>query len=374
MHFALPRPEPHPFHPLDIPSMHPSEIAVTQLADGSRPAVVVRPWHETDAVAWDAFVLVHPRATFFHQTGWKRVLEETFGYEAHYLAAWRGERLCGVLPLFACRSLRGKRALYSLPHTVYGGIVGEDRETEEALLAAARGLGLGPVELRNRHEGLLDLPRLDGFVTFEKALPATVPEVYRTFPKKAREAINQATKRWKLEADFAADLDTFYDLLAASYLSLGTPVFPKRMFASILRHFAGATSTLVVRHEGRPVAGVLSVVFRSIMMPLYSGEIPDATRLKANNFKYYRLMEHAVERGLARFDFGRSRLSNEGVVQFKCNQGFEAEPLPYQTDGASRTEGADPNRGFFRRVRQVWTRLPAPVARTFGPRLIRYFP
>jgi FemAB-related protein (PEP-CTERM system-associated) len=355
--------------------MHPTETTVTRQEDGARNAApVVLPWRDADAASWDAFVHSHPRATFFHQAGWKAVLEETFHYEPFYLAAWQGDRIRGVLPLFACRSLRGRRALYSLPHTVYGGVLGEDRATEEALLAAARGLGLGPVELRNRHEGLLDLPRVHGFVTFEKTLPATVAEVYRTFPKKAREAINQATKRWKLEADFAADLDTFYDLLAASYRSLGTPVFPKRMFEAVLRRFPDSTSTLVIRHEGRPVAGVLSVVFRSIMMPLWSGEIPDATRLKANNFKYFRLMEHAVERGLTRFDFGRSRLSNEGVVQFKCNQGFDAEPLPYQIDGADRSEGSDPNRGVFRAVREVWSRLPAPVARVLGPKLVRYFP
>jgi FemAB-related protein (PEP-CTERM system-associated) len=355
--------------------MQTSGTTVTRDENGLRaapPAVLA--WRDDDAARWDSFVLSHPRATFFHQSGWKAVLEETFGYEPRYLAAWRGDRVCGVLPLFACRSLRGRLALYSLPHTVYGGAVGEDREAEEALLAAARGLGMGPVELRNRHPGLLDLPHVGGFVTFEKALPPAVPEVYRTFPKKAREAINQATKRWKLEADFAGDLDTFYDLLAASYLSLGTPVFPKRMFEALLRRFPEATSTLVIRHEGRPVAGVLSVVFRSIMMPLWSGEIPEATQVKANNFKYFRLMEHAVGRGLTRFDFGRSRLSNEGVVRFKTNQGFEAEPLPYQVDSAEHGGGADPNRGVFRAMRQVWSRLPAPVARLLGTRLIRYFP
>jgi FemAB-related protein (PEP-CTERM system-associated) len=364
------------FRPLDIPApMQPSETTVNADVERARNAPpVVSPWRDADAGRWDAFVRSHPRATFFHQTGWKAVLEHTFGYPAHYLAAWKGDRICGVLPLFACRSIKGKRALYSLPHTVYGGVVGEDRATEEALLAAAKGLGLGPVELRNRYASLLDLPRIEGFVTFEKELPATAAEVYKTFPKKAREAINQATKRWKLEADFAGDLDTFYDLLAASYRSLGTPVFPKRMFAEVIRRFPGETSTLVIRHEGRPVAGVLSVMFRSIMMPLWSGEIPDATRLKANNFKYFRLMEHAVERGLSRYDFGRSRLSNEGVVQFKCNQGFQAEPLPYQYDGPERNGTTDPNRGLFRKIRKVWNRLPAPVARALGPKLVRYFP
>jgi FemAB-related protein (PEP-CTERM system-associated) len=341
-------------------------------------AVVVREWDAAAAPAWDAYVLAHPRATFFHQIGWKRALEETFGYEARYLMAEENGRVRGVLPLFLCRSLRGRTALYSLPHTVYGGPVGDDATAEEALLAAARALaareGTATIELRNRFQGLLDLPPVPGFVTFEKELPKTVAEVYKTFPKKAREAINQATKRWHLEADFGTSLDEFYDLLAASYHRLGTPVFPRRFFAAIQRHFPAATSILVVRHEGRPVASVLSVVFRSLMMPLYSGENEEATRLKANNLKYFRLMEHAVERGLTRFDFGRSRLSNEGVVQFKRNQGFEPEPLPYQCDGAPAGAAADPNQGFFRKARQVWTRLPAPLARALGPRLIRYFP
>jgi FemAB-related protein (PEP-CTERM system-associated) len=344
-------------------------------AGDSTRVLAVREWDAADAAAWDSYVLAHPRATFFHQTGWKRVLEETFGYEPRYLLAEEDGRVRGVLPLFLCRSLRGRMGLYSLPHTVYGGPVGADAAAEEALLAKAREIaadaGAATVEFRNRHANLLDLPRLEGFVTFEKDLPGTAAEVYKTFPKKAREAINQATKRWQLEADFRAPLDEFYGLLAASYLRLGTPVFPRRFFAAIQRHFPD-TSILVVRHEGRPVASVLSVVFRSTMMPLYSGENDDATRLKANNFKYFRLMEHAVERGLTRFDFGRSRLSNEGTVGFKTNQGFEATPLPYQAQGASAS--ADPNTGIFPKVRKLWTRLPAPVARTLGPRLIRYFP
>jgi len=131
--------------------MQPRETTVTTRQEGTRPATpVVRPWRDADVGEWDAFVLRHPRATFFHQSGWKAVLEETFGYEPHYLGAWRGDRLSGVLPLFACRSLRGRRSLYSLPHTVYGGAVGEDRETEEALLAAARGLGVSTAPSRRR--------------------------------------------------------------------------------------------------------------------------------------------------------------------------------------------------------------------------------
>ena len=340
----------------------------------------VRAWTESDQAAWDAYVRAHPRATFFHQTGWKRVLEKTFSYRAVYRAAWREGRVCGVLPLFVCRSLRGRKGLYSLPHTVYGGPVGDDEEVEAALLDDARALGteLGAdaIELRNRFPCLLNLPAVQGFVTFEKELPSDADQVYRTFPKKAREALNQARKKHGLAADFGGDLDTFYDLLASSYHRLGTPVFPKRLFAAMLDEFADCAGTLIVRHEGEPVAGVLSVTFRGTMMPLYSGEAAGVAQLKSSNFKYFKLMEYAVEQGMTRFDFGRSRTGNQGVVQFKVNQGFEAEALPYQIEvlREQKEHRPDPTKGLFFKARKVWRRLPAPAARFLGPRLVKYFP
>jgi FemAB-related protein (PEP-CTERM system-associated) len=344
------------------------------------PSPLVRDLGDGEAALWDAYARSHPRATLFHLTAWKRVLETAFSYRPHYLLAEREGRACGLLPLFLCRTVRGERGLYSLPHTVYGGPVGDDRQAEEALLEAARDLArkrrAARVELRNRHASLLDLPRLPGFVTFEKELPDSADEVYRTFPKKAREAINQARKRHKLAAEFESDLDLFYDLLAASYHRLGTPVFPRRMFAAMLEQYGEDATILVVRHEGEPVSCVLSIRHRQTMHPLYSGEAVGVRDLKSNNFKYYRLMELAVERGLRRLDFGRSRADNEGTVKFKRNQGFEAEELPYQLglpDGGE-VEAASPNRGIYRRARKVWTRLPESLARRLGPSVVKYFP
>jgi len=350
---------------------------------GPRPGAgpAVRTFRAEDSPAWEAFVAGHPRATFFHQLGWKRVLETAFGHRPHYLVAEGAGGLRGVLPLFLCRTLRGRLELHSLPHSVYGGPLGTDADAEHALVEAAASLaaerGARSLELRNRHASLVALPALEGCVTFEKELPASPGDVYRTLPKKARETINQARKRHRLDADFEGTLDEFYPLLAASYAKLGTPVFPRRFFSAMLRRFPESSSILLVRHEGRAVAGVLSMTFRGTMMPLYSGEAPAAPRLKANNFKYFRLMERAVELGLRRFDFGRSRLSNAGVVEFKRNQGFSPEALPYQRAEFGEGAGAppaDPNAGVFPRLRALWSRLPLPLANAAGPGLVRFFP
>jgi len=46
-----------------------------------------------DAAAWDHTVARHRDATVFHNFGWRRAVEDVFGHQAHYLAAWRDERM-----------------------------------------------------------------------------------------------------------------------------------------------------------------------------------------------------------------------------------------------------------------------------------------
>jgi hypothetical protein len=38
---------------------------------------------------WDAFVEACPEATFFHKSGWQRILREVFGHRTHFLFAER---------------------------------------------------------------------------------------------------------------------------------------------------------------------------------------------------------------------------------------------------------------------------------------------
>ena len=39
---------------------------------------------------WDDYITRSPKATFFHQLGWKRVVERTYGLEPAYLTAAEG--------------------------------------------------------------------------------------------------------------------------------------------------------------------------------------------------------------------------------------------------------------------------------------------
>jgi len=344
-------------------------------------AAQVRAFRESDVPRWDAYVARHPRATFYHQTGWKRVLEAAFPHRAYYLVAESGGAVRGVLPLFLCRGVRGRLGLYSLPHTVFGGPLGDDAAVEEALLEEARNLGsaLGArvLELRNRHESLLDLPVQEGNVTFEKEIPASADEVKGTFPKNARAAINQAVKRHGLTAGFTGELDVFYDVLGQTYHRLGSPLFPRAFFAAMLAEFPDDALVHVVRQGDTPVAAALCLVWRGVISPVYSGQAHGAQRLNADNFKYFDIMRRAVERGLTGFDLGKTRTSNTGGMRFKKHQGFSPTPLPYQVVALVPGAGggsSDPTSGFFLKARRLWSKLPPGVAGVLGRRLVRFFP
>ena len=97
--------------------------------DGSQFTVSVRPFRAGDERRWDEFVRAHASGTFFHLSGWKRVIERAFGHRTYYLIAERGPAVTGVLPLTHVKSLLFGSSLISNAFSVRGGPIAEDTET-----------------------------------------------------------------------------------------------------------------------------------------------------------------------------------------------------------------------------------------------------
>src|ERR1051326_9381151 len=80
--------------------------SVAPASKGARPnatvaaSIHVRPLEESACSRWDDFVYRQPQGTFFHLTGWMRVICKTFGYTPHYLYAERDGQIGAVAPLF----------------------------------------------------------------------------------------------------------------------------------------------------------------------------------------------------------------------------------------------------------------------------------
>lgn len=342
----------------------------------SRAPLEVRTLEPDAETAWDAFVRDCPDAGFFHLSGWKRVIEQSFGHRCHYLYAASGGAVRGVLPLVHLNSRLFGNALVSNAFCVYGGPAAADPAAAAALDQAALGLAahLGVEHLEYR----LRAPRhpdwdcnADLYATFRRALDPDPEKNLLAVPRKQRAMVRKGIKRG-LRAETAPNVDAFYRLYAESVRNLGTPVFSRRYFRVLAEVFAEHCEVLVVRHGESPVAGVMSFYFRGEVLPYYGGGSAPARELAANDFMYWEVMRRACERGCHVFDFGRSKVGT-GSYAFKKHWGFEPEPLYYEYKLLRRRDRPDVNplSPKYRLYVAAWKRLPLALANLIGPRIAR---
>ena len=281
-------------------------------APGSLGPARVRASTDADDAARDRLVLAHPHGTFFHLSGWRRAVERAFGHAPRDLVAERGGEIVGVLPLMLCRGPLGRGHLVSVPYGVYGGPVAADDAVRRALVDAARELGhrerVGRVELRCREDHALDLVPSDLYATFVQELPRDPAEVMKRMPKRARAEVRKAIDRGLDLGEGPWYLRDVVELFHASKQHLGSPGLPSRWFETLLAEFPEHAHVHVARLGKEVLAATMSFVFRDEFLFYYIGTRADANReYKATNWLCVRLQEWSIERGLARFDLGRSR-------------------------------------------------------------------
>jgi FemAB-related protein (PEP-CTERM system-associated) len=359
------------------PDTAPSQIEPAQV---NVPPVRVVPFQETDVAAWEQFVLFHPKATFFHQLGWKRVMEKTYGYQPYYLCARRGERLTGIAPSFLISSWMTGRCLISLPFAVYGGICAEDDESERMLLRymerAAADLDVEYLELRSRTGEVLPGYHANlRYATFTIPLVRDTEVLYKNLPKDIRYMIRKAEKAGLSVRHGFDQLDTFYRLMTINLRRLGTPAFPRSLFENLIREYPGNTDLTVVYLNDEPLAGGLSFFFREWMQPYYIGSAEKAKALAANDFLWWELIKFAAKTGFSTFDFGRSK-KDSGNFDFKKKWNPRMESLPYQVRLVRRRElpNFSPTNPKFEMATNVWKKLPLGLTRMIGPHVVRWFP
>lgn len=326
------------------------------------------------APAWDAYVAAAPPATLFHTLGWRDAVRAAFRHTPHYLVALGPDgQAGGVLPLFKVHSLLAGDILVSVPYGVYGGIVADDPQAATALLDAAEKLavrsGARYVELRSMTPLCPDWPVVRRYATFRKALPERAGDVLATLPRKARAECRKARQSGLAVRFGDEQLAVVWNLYAQSMRRLGSPNLPRRFFEAVLAATPEAHLVSAIYHQGRAVAGLVSLIHRDTVLPYYSGYIPAAAAgLGVNNYLYLTLMEEAVGRGLRCFDFGRTRLDNTGPLAFKKNQGFDPLPLNYQfwmPDGGP-VPNLTPSNRRYHVAQRVWRRLPLMITRPLG--------
>lgn len=336
----------------------------------------LEPGDTANAARWDAFVLACPDATFFHRSGWQKIIHEVFRHPTHFLYAEADGQIQGVLPLAHVKSRLFGNALTGLPFAVYGGVAATSESAAQILEdeadRIARTLDVEHMELRHIQHRHPDWPAQDLYVTFRKAILPKEEDNMQAIPRKQRAMVRKGIKNG-LVAQVDANVDRFFALYADNVHRHGTPAMPKRYFQALMDIFGSDCEVLTVSTaEGRPLSSVLSFYFRDEVLPYYAGDDEAARDLAANDFKYWELMRLACARGLKVFDYGRSK-QGTGPYAFKKNWGFEPMPLNYEYRLYKRDSipQNNPANAKYRLLIATWRRMPIGLANWLGPFIVR---
>lgn len=335
---------------------------------------------EKDSAAWDGFVSGYPRAVNYHRWAWKRVIEQAFGWKTFYLFAEENSKISGILPLVWLKSMLFGNLLCSLPFFSEAGLLADSPEARNALLAEtirlARELKVKYVELRHRGDPGLELPAKKHKVSLILPIQPDPEKLWATLPHKVRTDIRKGLKS-DLTAEFGGRklLEDFYALFSRNMRDLGTPVYSRSFFSTMLSILPEDNFICVVRHQGKPVAASFLMSYGQRVEAGWSSSRYDYLSMRPNMFLYWQILCYAGQRGFREFDFGRSTVGS-GTHRFKLQWSTTEVPLHWNywlADGRELPE-VNPQNSKYRAAIWAWQHLPVSLTKWIGPPIARCLP
>ncbi len=333
---------------------------------------------ESPTASWDN--PSHPRLNG-HASPWADAVCAGLDYKSFILRCGSPQAPRGSLPLALVSGPIFGKFLVSLPYVNTGGVEAQTPEVATALVDTACNLAdeLNVRYLELRHEVPVDHPKLNHERTdkfhMRLELPDTDAELDKTFKSKLRSQIkkcgtyNHTTSWGGLEL-----LPDFYRVFATNMRDLGTPVFSKKLFKSIVNSFNGEAEFCVIHNKGTAVAAALLVHSHG------TTEVPSASSLRTwnrtgpNMWMYRQLLERAIAKKSHTFDFGRSTMSSS-TYKFKKQWGATAHPAVWQyyvREG--NVEQMRPESQTNQRLIKIWQKLPLCMTNVMGPPIVRGIP
>jgi FemAB-related protein (PEP-CTERM system-associated) len=326
------------------------------------------------------------RACGEHDPAWLDVLRDALRHDTSALLAWQGSELVGALPLALTRSPLFGRHLVSLPYVNRAGLLTADENAAEQLIAKAVALAerydARYLELRHHGEAF-DADQFthtrETKVRMVMDLPDNVDALWNSYKAKVRNQIRKGDAA-TLSIRFGGRelLAGFYSVFATNMRDLGTPVYPRKLFAAMLAHLGGRCEIALVSLESVPIAGAVLVHDDAAACP--TTQVPSASCLRsyndvcANMWMYHHLLARSIDRGARAFDFGRSS-EGSGTYRFKKQWGARAQPTPWQVHlRRGELDDVRPDHPRYRRRIERWQKLPVWVTRAIGPTIVRGIP
>lgn len=321
-------------------------------------------------------------ARCYHLTGWKDVIEQSFGHTTWYLLS-EDERgaINGILPLVQLKSQLFGNFAVSLPYFNYGGLCADNAEISDHLadgaIQCAKENGAEHIELRQNNPMEIGWQVKKSKVSMFLPLPPTPAELWESFPSKLRSQVQRPIKQGMYARVGREDrLEDFYEVFSVNMRDLGTPVYSKEFFRGILHAFPESSWICTVcTKDGQPVAAGFLVGFKDTLEIPWASSLRRYNHLSPNMLLYWSILSMGCERGYGSCDFGRST-PGEGTFRFKEQWGAKPVQLywHYWLKNGQQLPELNPRNPKYRLAINIWKRLPVGVTKLIGPSIVKNLP
>ncbi|MFX0204104.1 MAG: FemAB family XrtA/PEP-CTERM system-associated protein [Candidatus Hodarchaeota archaeon] len=377
-----------------------------------------RLYEKSDRADWDTYVYRHPRSNLYHLSGWKKIIEKSYGHRTYYLIATKnthqrakniqqgepstqGESITnpanpinpinlivGVLPLVHLKHFVFGNSLISIPFFDLGGILADDEYIEKTLLSEAIKLGqdLGVNNIELRHVVPLSwINKTDSTnaitcvtkshkIRMLLELPESSEILMKSFKSKLRSQIKKPIKQGLTSKVGGMELlNDFYKVFAINMRDLGSPVHSKKLMRNVLEEYPDKTRIVTVYKGDQTLACSLITGFKGTLENPWASALRAYSRMSPNMLLYWTMLEYGCDNGYTCFDFGRSS-PGEGTYEFKEQWGAKPVPLYWHhislDDKPIHLESSEKSK--FDKVIRCWQKLPVCVTKLVGPRIRKH--
>jgi len=326
---------------------------------------------------WLNFIEQSGSASVFHHPAWAKVLIESYDYEPHYLLASRRGTIVAALALMKVKSWITGRRFVSLPFSDECGPVYTDerfcaafdrhlstlaKSVKYVEIRGGKQPGRGVVSARYKSHSLL--------------LNREADRIFALFKKtQTQQPIAKAIKEGVLieRSHERSALANFEELNLRTRWKHGIPPQPPSFFDKLFQHIIqkGLGFVSVAKYQDKPIAASVFLHFNKKLLYKYSASNEIYLRLRPNHLILWDAIKWGAENGLELFDFGRTDISNTGLLSFKRAWGGQERDLHYYRLSYNGERGMRENTSpaIFQ---YALRRLPLPILRFMGNRLYRH--
>jgi len=336
---------------------------------------------------WQDLIDRHPRASVFHSNGWLDALRRTYGYEpVAYTTSGQDEPLKNGLLLCRINSWLTGNRLVSLPFSDHCQPLVDDPVELLALLEPIEKTAgsktckyvelrpLIPFDLEVERESHLSSD--DSLYIHMLDLRPSLDSLFKGFHKsQIQRRLNRAQTEGLTIQEGQSDelLRDFFHLMLMTRRRHRLPPQPMDWFRNLLACLGKQAVIRVAYKEKTPVASIFTLTWNRTLVYKYGCSDSAFNNMGGTPFLFWHAIQEAKKQDLEEFDFGRSEVANEGLVNFKDHWGSTRTTLRYyRYPWTQFTASSEKKNWKTRLAEQVFVRLPDPCLALTGKLLYRH--